>query len=121
MLLAYIQAALERGTYQILPDDEGFYGEIPELRGVGKCPNLESVPARTARGRRVLDRNQTSARGRRLSYLRWHRFEPATHRGLPGYRGCRLMPPFGPIKRGDLIRALRAAGLWIPNQAADTL
>jgi predicted RNase H-like HicB family nuclease len=34
MLLAYIQAAMERGNYQILPDDEGFYGDISELRGV---------------------------------------------------------------------------------------
>jgi predicted RNase H-like HicB family nuclease len=43
MLLAYIQAAMERGKYQILPDDEGFYGEIPELRGVwANAPTLEA-------------------------------------------------------------------------------
>ena len=34
MLTAYIQAAMRRAKYEILPDDEGFYGEIPELQGV---------------------------------------------------------------------------------------
>lgn len=34
MLTAYIQAAMRRATYAILPDDEGYYGEIPGLPGV---------------------------------------------------------------------------------------
>ena len=34
MLTAYIQAAMRRAKYEILSDDEGFYGEIPELQGV---------------------------------------------------------------------------------------
>jgi predicted RNase H-like HicB family nuclease len=34
MLTAYIQAAMRRATYEILPDDEGYYGEIPGLQGV---------------------------------------------------------------------------------------
>jgi predicted RNase H-like HicB family nuclease len=34
MLLAYIQAALERAHYEIIEDDEPFYGEVPELPGV---------------------------------------------------------------------------------------
>lgn len=34
MLIQYIQAAMHRANYEILPDDEGYYGEISELRGV---------------------------------------------------------------------------------------
>lgn len=34
MLLGYIQAAMDQAKYEILPDDEGFYGEIPSLHGV---------------------------------------------------------------------------------------
>jgi predicted RNase H-like HicB family nuclease len=34
MLTAYIQAAMRRATYEILPDNEGYYGEIPGLQGV---------------------------------------------------------------------------------------
>ena len=34
MLLDYIDAALRRATYELLPDGEGFYGEVPELQGV---------------------------------------------------------------------------------------
>ncbi len=33
MLLEYIQAALRHGRYEILTDG-GYYGEIPECRGV---------------------------------------------------------------------------------------
>ena len=29
MLLEYIQAALRRARYEILPDDGSYYGEIP--------------------------------------------------------------------------------------------
>lgn len=34
MLTTYIQAAMRRAKYEILADDEGFYGEIPDLQGV---------------------------------------------------------------------------------------
>ena len=34
MLLRYIQAAMSKAKYEILPDGEGYYGEIPECQGV---------------------------------------------------------------------------------------
>jgi predicted RNase H-like HicB family nuclease len=34
MLLEYIQAALRHASYEILPDDGSYYGEIPECNGV---------------------------------------------------------------------------------------
>jgi predicted RNase H-like HicB family nuclease len=34
MLTKYIQAAMRRAHYEILPDDGSFYGSIPELPGV---------------------------------------------------------------------------------------
>jgi predicted RNase H-like HicB family nuclease len=34
MLTDYIRAAMHQATYELLPDDEGFYGEIPALEGV---------------------------------------------------------------------------------------
>ena len=34
MLLAYIQATLERAKYEMIKDKEPFYGEVPELEGV---------------------------------------------------------------------------------------
>jgi predicted RNase H-like HicB family nuclease len=34
MLLEYIQAALGRAKYEILPDEGNYYGEIPECNGV---------------------------------------------------------------------------------------
>ena len=34
MLLEYIQAALRRAKYEILPDDGSYYGEIPQCNGV---------------------------------------------------------------------------------------
>ena len=33
MLTAYIQAALDHAVYKILPDDEGYWGEAPDLPG----------------------------------------------------------------------------------------
>jgi predicted RNase H-like HicB family nuclease len=42
MLTAYIQAAMRHATYEILEENEGFYGEIPGLQGVlGSAPTLE--------------------------------------------------------------------------------
>jgi predicted RNase H-like HicB family nuclease len=34
MLLEYVQAALRRAKYEILPDNGSYYGEIPECKGV---------------------------------------------------------------------------------------
>ncbi len=34
MLSQYIQAAMRQAKYKILPDDEGFFGEIPGFQGV---------------------------------------------------------------------------------------
>jgi predicted RNase H-like HicB family nuclease len=34
MILEYIQAALSRAQYEIIEDEESYYGEIPELTGV---------------------------------------------------------------------------------------
>ncbi len=34
MLLEYVQAALRRAKYEILPDDGSYYGVIPECSGV---------------------------------------------------------------------------------------
>ena len=34
MLIQYINAALERARYEIIDDDEPYYGEVPELEGI---------------------------------------------------------------------------------------
>ena len=34
MILEYIQAALSRAQYELIEDEEPYYGEIPELSGV---------------------------------------------------------------------------------------
>ena len=34
MFCEYIHAALSKATYEIIDDEEPFYGEIPELQGV---------------------------------------------------------------------------------------
>ena len=34
MLTDYIKAAMRKAHYEILPDGEGYYGNIPGLRGV---------------------------------------------------------------------------------------
>lgn len=34
MILAYIDAAMRRATYELLPDDGLYYGEIPGFNGV---------------------------------------------------------------------------------------
>jgi predicted RNase H-like HicB family nuclease len=43
MLIAYINAALRHAEYEILGDDEGYYGSIPDLSGVwANRPTLEA-------------------------------------------------------------------------------
>ncbi len=34
MILEYINAALEKAKYEIIEDDEPYYGEVPRLKGV---------------------------------------------------------------------------------------
>ena len=34
MLIEYIEEALKRARYEIIDDEELYYGEVPELRGV---------------------------------------------------------------------------------------
>jgi hypothetical protein len=43
MISDYIQAAMRRAKYELLPDGEGFYAEVPELPGVwANDPVLEN-------------------------------------------------------------------------------
>ncbi|MDW7731503.1 MAG: type II toxin-antitoxin system HicB family antitoxin [Methanolobus sp.] len=39
MLIEYIYAALEKARYEIIEDDEPYYGEVPELEGVWATGN----------------------------------------------------------------------------------
>jgi predicted RNase H-like HicB family nuclease len=42
MLTKYLAAAMRHATYEILPDDGSYYGEIAEFRGVyANAENLE--------------------------------------------------------------------------------
>ncbi len=34
MLTRYIRAAMQKARYEILPDDNTFYGEIPGIQGI---------------------------------------------------------------------------------------
>jgi len=34
LITQYIEAALSRATYEIIEDEEPYYGEVPELEGV---------------------------------------------------------------------------------------
>jgi predicted RNase H-like HicB family nuclease len=43
MLTAYIEAAMHKARYEILPEDGSFYGEIPECTGV--FANADSLEA----------------------------------------------------------------------------
>jgi len=53
MLLEYVQAALRRAKYEILPDDGSYYGEIPECNGV--FANAETLEGCRDQLREVLD------------------------------------------------------------------
>ena len=42
MLTRYVTTALKKAHYEILPEEEGFYGNIPDLQGVwANAPTLE--------------------------------------------------------------------------------
>ena len=34
MIIDYIEAALDKAKYEIIEDEESYYGEVPELQGV---------------------------------------------------------------------------------------
>ena len=43
MLTEYLHAAMRKAKYEILENNEGFYGEIPGFQGVwGNAPTLEA-------------------------------------------------------------------------------
>lgn len=43
MLTQYLQAAMQQATYEVLSDDNSFYGEIPGFPGVwANAPTLEN-------------------------------------------------------------------------------
>lgn len=43
MLLQYIQSALDRAHYELIEDEQPFYGDVPELEGVWATgPTLEA-------------------------------------------------------------------------------
>jgi len=49
MLTEYIQEALNRARYEIIADDEPFYGEVPQLEGVwATAKTLEECRSRLA-------------------------------------------------------------------------
>jgi len=43
MLISYINAALRHAHYEILPDDQSFYGDVPNFEGV--YANAETLEA----------------------------------------------------------------------------
>ena len=53
MLTDYIQAAMRRATYEILPDDNSFYGSIPGFQGV--WANTSTLEACRVELREVLE------------------------------------------------------------------
>lgn len=59
MLTEYLHDAMHQATYELLPDNQGFYGEIPTLSGVwAQAPSLETCRdelQKVLEGRVVLD------------------------------------------------------------------
>jgi predicted RNase H-like HicB family nuclease len=76
MLLQYINAAMTKARYEILPDGEGYYGEIPGFQGVwGNAETLEACR----------DRLQASLED-------WILFSVERHMPLPEVDGIQLWP-----------------------------
>jgi len=101
MLTEYLQAAMRRAKYQILPDDGSFYGEIPDFQGVyANAGTLESCR----------EELQEVLEGWVLSRLQKPGFTGCRWAGVNNKEG-RLMPHLGPIRRVDLIYLLAAARL----------
>jgi predicted RNase H-like HicB family nuclease len=43
MITEYVRAAMRRATYELMEDDEGFFGHIPGCQGAwGSAPTLEA-------------------------------------------------------------------------------
>jgi hypothetical protein len=40
MTIEYIEAALARADYEIIRDEESYYGEVPDLKGFGQRVRL---------------------------------------------------------------------------------
>ncbi len=103
MLIEYIQQALRLAKYEIL-EDGSFYGEIPGFDGVwAQAQTLEDCREEL---RRVLE--DWLILGLRLG---------TPCRKWQGCACCRPrleMPPFAPIKRRELIQALKRAGFQGP-------
>ncbi len=53
MLTNYIQAAMRKAHYEILPDGEGYYGSIPNLQGI--WANADTLEACREELREVLE------------------------------------------------------------------
>ena len=53
MLTAYIDAAMNKAHYEILPDAEGYFGKVPNLQGV--WANADTLEACRAELREVLE------------------------------------------------------------------
>lgn len=53
MLTQYVESAMRRAAYKILPDNEGFFGEIPGFQGVWS--NAETLEACRDELREVLE------------------------------------------------------------------
>ena len=53
MLTNYIQAAMHKAHYEILPDGEGYYGSIPDLQGI--WANADTLEACREELREVLE------------------------------------------------------------------
>ena len=53
MLTNYIEAAMHKAHYEILPDGEGYFGNIPDLQGV--WANAETLEACREELREVLE------------------------------------------------------------------
>ena len=49
MISAYIQAAMRKAHYELLPDDKLYYGEIPELIGYMQPDNNLKIAVRNFR------------------------------------------------------------------------
>ena len=101
MISQYLSAALGKARYEILPDDSSYYGEIPGFDGVyANAPTLEGCREEL---REVLEE--------------WILFRVSRNLPLPVVDGHELtikaiaqaMPPFGPVRGSELVRALRTA------------
>lgn len=98
MLTKYIEGAMRRAKYEILSDDDSFYGEIPGFDGV--YANAIALEECREELEEVLEESILFRVSRNLPLPVIDGIELAI-------KESSLMPSFGPIKRDDLIRYLR--------------